>query len=261
MKLYKKSERIPNNIISASQKSLKKPCQTHWHDFFELEFFLDGDGEYMVDGKTHPIKKNMLIFLTPANFHYMQSENSEMINIMFSGEYLDNKVLFSVLFHNNSVINLEEKDADLIKKMLFEVVEFSNSNKPLYAIQFLNCTLAKLASLQESQENISHSYIQSAILYILENFRLNISLKEVSDYVGLSSSYLSDLFVKQTGKNFKTYLDNFRFDYAKKLLKFSDMTIYHICYKSGFNDYANFTRRFKKLFTKTPIEYRKEIQN
>ena len=92
----------------------------------------------------------------------------------------------------------------------------------------------------------------------MENFKNGISLEDAAENVGLSKAYLSDYFVKQTGINFKEYLDNLRFTYARTLLEFTDNSVNDVYQESGFKDYANFTRRFKKKFGFTPSEYRKK---
>ena len=71
---------------------------------------------------------------------------------------------------------------------------------------------------------------------------------------------MSSIFLKDCGVNFKDYLSSIRFDYAKKMLEFSDMTVTDICFESGINDYANFERSFKAKFGISPREYRKSYQ-
>ena len=57
--------------------------------------------------------------------------------------------------------------------------------------------------------------------------------------------------------SFSMYLDNIRFSYAKNLLCFTDYPILEIAQTSGFADYTNFVRRFKKINGLTPTEFRK----
>jgi len=70
---------------------------------------------------------------------------------------------------------------------------------------------------------------------------------------------MSSLFVKESGINFKEYLSTIRLDYARKLLEFSDMSVTDICFESGFNDYANFERSFKRKYNISPRQHRKEV--
>ena len=85
-------------------------------------------------------------------------------------------------------------------------------------------------------------------------------MTETAEHVGLVPVYLSKLFFKEIGVNFKVYLDNISFDHATKLLTFSNTSITDVCTQSGFVDYANFHKRFKKKYNMTPKEYRKLYQ-
>lgn len=48
------------NNIGASKKRINGDYSIHWHDFYEIEFILDGSGTYIIDGIDYPIKKGML---------------------------------------------------------------------------------------------------------------------------------------------------------------------------------------------------------
>ncbi len=79
----------------------------------------------------------------------------------------------------------------------------------------------------------------------------------VAEHVNLTPAYFSNFFKKNKGESFKSYLSRLRMEYAKKLVQFSDMTMLEICGESGFNDYANFERRFKKIYGESPTAMRK----
>ncbi len=49
-----------------------------------------------------------------------------------------------------------------------------------------------------------------------------------------------------------------RITHACNLLLEKDMTVYEVCYESGFNNLSNFNRYFKKIMNNTPFEYKKE---
>ena len=61
--------------------------------------------------------------------------------------------------------------------------------------------------------------------------------------------------------NFKEYVSNVRFEYVEKLLKYTNMTTVQISADSGFNDYPNFSRSFKKRFGTSPQKYRQDFIN
>ena len=254
MKLFEKTSQIENGTISVSRKHIDGVFYEHSHDFFEIEYILKGSGKYFIDGKEYSIHDKMLFFISPSNFHAVEKCNADIINIMFSCNLCDSNTLFNLFSPDtDSAIQFSDHDSILIEQLLFEIL---SSTRTDYQIQFLRCILYKLSSVFTKHQDKTITHIQSAIVYLLENFRLNITLESTAKYVNLAPSYLSTLFSEQTGLNFKSYLDNLRFDYALKLLSFTNMSILEICTESGFYDYANFTRRFKKKFNCTPSEYR-----
>lgn len=256
MKLFEKKSLIQNGIISSSQKHIEGDFSEHGHEFFEIEYIINGGGKYFIDGVPYQIRDKMLFFMSPSNFHSIENCNAEIINIMFSCDLCDNNTLFE-LFSGASALFFSEKDSILAELLLNEIV---NSNKTDYSVQFLKALLYKLSSLLSVKPQKFGSHIKSAIVYILENFRSELTLENAAGYVGLSPTYLSGLFLRETGINFKAYLDNLRFDYSLKLLKFTEMSVLEVCYESGFCDYANFTRRFKQKYRLTPSEYRKQAK-
>lgn len=102
-----------------------------------------------------------------------------------------------------------------------------------------------------------YKYVEEAKSYIASHYMdSNLSLNEISDYIGITASYLSSLFVEVTGQYFSNYLNTFRIEQAKLLLQTTGRTITEVGYKCGFNSVQSFCRSFKKLENVTPNGYR-----
>ena len=59
-----------------------------------------------------------------------------------------------------------------------------------------------LLELQKVRENESSRPIREAKQNIMQNFDKNITLEEVCEYVGFSTTYFSAMFIKETGEGF-----------------------------------------------------------
>ena len=259
MEILPKETHVLNGIIAANHRFLTRVHPNHGHEFFEIEYFINGTGTYVIDGTEYPIMENSLFFMSPANTHALLSTEGELINVMFSYDVCDTPLLAQWFSTPNARVGtFSDEDNEFIRRLLEEMVRSSKKGNTEYAIQLLRCVLYKITEDIMENKNRSSNYIQKAIGFIIANFRSKITLKSTADYVKLVPSYLSSLFVEETGKNFKEYLDDIRFEYAERLLKFTDLPISEVCSQSGFYDYANFTRRFKKRFNKTPLSLRKE---
>jgi AraC-like DNA-binding protein len=74
--------------------------------------------------------------------------------------------------------------------------------------------------------------------------------------VGLSSSYLRDLFKRREGIALLEYVGKARLALAKRLLTETDDSVRSICDQAGFINYSYFFTYFKKMTGCTPSEYR-----
>lgn len=199
----------------------------------------------------------MIFFMTPINFHGLENVEADIINIMFSPNFSSADALLPLSEQGvEHAAKFSDSDRVFVEALLAEMQCAAKDNNIIYASSLLNSLLFKLGNNIKNFSLTKPTYIQTAMLYIQSNFRSQITLSDVANAVGLSPAYLSCIFSKESGTGFKKYLDSLRYEYAKKLLIFSDMSVSEICFASGFNDYANFFRGFKMRYGKPPIRYK-----
>lgn len=73
--------------------------------------------------------------------------------------------------------------------------------------------------------------------------------------------YFSSFFKKNTGENFKDYVNRVRIEHAVPMLISSDMKTYEIAEKVGFGDIRVFNAAFVKIYQETPGSYRKRVRS
>ena len=251
-----KNTTLGNASISASRKWIDGNCNAHWHEFYEIEYVISGNGTYTINGQPFPMKSGMLYFMTPTDFHSVYTEKAEIINVMFSESIITSAHLAPFTYHAApKTLPIPEVMQPFFMTLLEEVVEYQEDLA--YSAALLNCLLLKLArNLLSYGEDSWNSTAQKIHFYLINHFRDQVSLEDVAQYVGLTPTYVSAVFKKEMGKGFKKYLDDLRFAYARKLLLYSDMSVTQVCGESGFEDYPNFIRRFKEYFGVTPTEMR-----
>lgn len=115
---------------------------------------------------------------------------------------------------------------------------------------------ASLHALEWSRKQKQSRTLDKAMAYIRENYARDLSLDEVSGHVGMSSSYFSTYFKQETDTTFVEFLTGLRMDAAKKLMKDTDLRLYEIAGRIGYQDVKYFSRLFKKTMNATPGEYR-----
>lgn len=84
----------------------------------------------------------------------------------------------------------------------------------------------------------------------------SLSIKDISDHVFLSTSYICTLFKAETGQTLNQYITKYRIDKAKKLLADPRNKISDISSRVGYSDGNYFGKTFKKIVGLSPTEYR-----
>lgn len=101
--------------------------------------------------------------------------------------------------------------------------------------------------------------IDKVLEYIDENISKDISLNDLANYAGLSSTYISKIFKEQIGINCIEYINRNRIGKAKQLLKNTQLTVQEIGFRVGFNNIRTFMRTFKQYEGLPPGQYRENI--
>jgi AraC-like DNA-binding protein len=98
--------------------------------------------------------------------------------------------------------------------------------------------------------------VRRLISHIKQNATQSLPEREVAALVGLSPAAFSRFFRRSFGKPFVRYVAEVRVGHACRLLAESEDSIADIAFEVGFNNLANFNRRFRTLKGMTPSAYR-----
>jgi AraC-like DNA-binding protein len=112
--------------------------------------------------------------------------------------------------------------------------------------------------LQSFEGDHTLAALNTAVQYVNDNYTQDMSLDDASRIVGMSRSAFSRYFSKTTGSSFTDFVTRLRVNKACELLMGSDLLVANVCYQSGFNNLANFNRRFLKLKGLSPTEFRRQ---
>ncbi len=111
--------------------------------------------------------------------------------------------------------------------------------------------------MQSFDDDASMAKINKVFNYITENYSAPISAGMLSEKLGMSQTKFSRFFRKATGNNFTDFVNPIRINKACQLLMDTDQCVTTVCYEVGFNNVANFNRRFLELKGVTPKEFRR----
>lgn len=124
--------------------------------------------------------------------------------------------------------------------------------------ELLSGTLEQSLSEYRHKRALSGSKpIRDAKESIRNNLAGNLTIQEVSEYVGYSSAHFSVRFKQECGITFSDYVMESRIEKSKELLKNTRETIESIAAAVGYSDVKSFTKNFKKYTEVKPSQYRK----
>jgi YesN/AraC family two-component response regulator len=107
-----------------------------------------------------------------------------------------------------------------------------------------------------SQSEAGNFIARAALQYIKQHYTQHISLSEVADSVYVSQWHLSKLINGHLGQSFFDIVNGLRIEKAKELLPNPSLKVHEIALAVGYGDVAHFSKNFKKLTGKSPLEFR-----
>ena len=279
--LYKKIiHEVEHSFSYSSNVQFTMPL--HCHNEYELIFITKGHGlEFIGDSVKEYIAGDLiLIGANVPHLHLCDSVTDKSIKEKSCCEilqfpynifpkYIEDIQEYSSIYHvlSNSVYGIKFTSRNLIEKVLkamktinkqhginriislFNILDLLGKSKEISLISSLKYTVP--INYQTKNEPISKIY-----RYINSNFRKNITLIEIANYVKMSPASICRYFKNKT---IFEYLNEIRIEHACKLLMYSNLAISQIAYDVGFNNLSHFNKQFKVITKQTPTMYRENI--
>jgi AraC-like DNA-binding protein len=252
------------------------------HESFEMVYMKRGKAVFEIAGYPAQIGPNDIIIIKPNQPHkfIVKSETGcEFIVLSFkfvnsfasqhSDVSLEDFLNFVRGKESGAFITLKVSQKNEIITLLNRILnEKGNSD---IGSEFLNYLLVmelfvliSRALKMEWESSIKNKspkikeLIQVSVNYIHNNYERDISLKDIAQYVFLSTSYFTRAFKEEMGISPISYLLKIRIERAKELLKETDKRISEIALSVGFSNQQRFNDIFKKYAKLTPLQYRKK---
>lgn len=143
------------------------------------------------------------------------------------------------LSNNNSEINILTE-------------EWINNIIKLHTYIISNHT-GKFNNLQNISPCVNH-----AIKYIEKNYSNEILIDDICAELNINKCYFCSMFKKEIGLTFINYLNNYKIEKSKELLKNPNLSLLDISLSVGYNNQSYFSTVFKKTTSKTPLEFRED---
>ncbi len=152
----------------------------------------------------------------------------------------------------------------------FGAADFSQDFRKLYSSIFdlepdefrkwlIDCSLSFREKLILARNRSNRSFVAKAEEYVRHNYGdEDLSLDRICEILGVSNSYFSSVFKKETGNSFIRYLTDYRMERASQQLIGTNEKSYIIAKNVGYTDPNYFSYVFKRKFGVSPSKYRRE---
>jgi AraC-like DNA-binding protein len=124
----------------------------------------------------------------------------------------------------------------------------------------LDETVARIGAALERKRRLSSEaqrLIRTAMAFIHENYAQPLSRKDIAKHISIADDYLTFCFRQELGTTPIKYLQRYRINRAKTLLKEGTLSITEIAGRVGFSDSSYFSRIFHRETGISPEEFRR----
>ena len=246
----------------------------HFHNSYEIILILEGKVRYTINNSRYIAGKNSVVLISNLEMHeieileYPYKRYYALINPDYFQSIISDPILISIFKHRpdhfKHVIHLEDKESLYFGKLLKTMYDEVSSRQDMWQSVLGSYIHLFIVSLYRSHKSsfpmtIFNSSMNTVIeiqKYIEEHYMEDITLNTISKLFYTDMYYISHLFKKVTGYNFKEYLIRCRLSKAKELLFYTNANITQVGLDSGFTNVNHFIRIFKKYEFTTPHQYR-----
>jgi AraC-like DNA-binding protein len=235
-------------------------------------YCVNGAGQYRVADKTFEVKANQYFILPAGQSHsYAAAEKNPwtIYWIHFGGTLAPYYAQDAV---SPKDIRPEMSSRISTRTYIFEeIFQTLSQGYELAHLHYASCLfhyylgtlryIDQYRSLKKEEGEENDRVIKAAIHFMEENIEKRLSLKQMAEFVGYSTSHFSHLFQEKMHQSPGTFFNQLKVDEAAVLLSTTQMKINQICFKVGFDDPYYFSRLFTKVKGISPSEYRKNSNN
>jgi len=256
--------------------------QWHFHPEIELIYIHKGRGTRFIGNDVHRFEQDELCLIGSNMPHMWRSDPEHFIEssklkldvtvIYFHHDFLGDK-FFNIPEVKNigSLLEKAKRGIKITGNTTLQVKDLISKLSQVTGLERITTLLGILEKIASSTEREYINTIYSPEIeksdadrlnrvfrYISNNFQRKITLAEIASVANLSAKAFCRYFKSKTRKTFNNFLLEVKVAHACNIILEKDITIYEVCYDSGFNNLSNFNRYFKKLMNKTPMEFKKE---
>ena len=252
-----------------------------WHDELELIVILEGTATICTDTSQHRLQKGEGIFINATILHKLSpasSNSCRLYSVVFLPKLIGGSTdsiywqsylypLISDMFRPCTPLSPDKHWQAEILEQTKDVYHICQSRTPGYEFSVRE-KLSKAVFLLTSNPSHIHRHhnekllrdtirIKRMLQYIHFHYQEPITMQQISESAGISSSEALRCFHASIGITPIQYVKQYRLECAAKQLESTSEKVNTIGKVCGFREISYFTKIFRDTYGCTPSEYRK----
>ena len=251
------------------------------HDFWELVYAVKNPLICTAGGERITLLEGEVLFHKPNEHHTLAADTQSAPDVfIISFECKSEAIRF---FENKHL----ELDRDLLKYIYMIIEESKNTfdlpisnpdirkmplakNESLGGMQLIkNLTEILLINIMRREtgkvetaaqfllkEDYEEHITKEIIAYLKANVHKTVSIDDIAKSLSYTKSYLFRQFKKSTGDTIMAYFLKLKIDIAKKMLREGGTSVSEIAASLAFDSPNYFSKAFKKVTGRTPMQYK-----
>ena len=259
------NEDLPFRLFVFEGKDGSYKVSKHWHRSVEIFLVLEGSIDFYIDSSLYRLGQEQFILVNSNEVHSIDCPEPNFTLVLQIPRGLFDAYIGDVdhLLFSRSC-QKDEALACLIRRMQKAYEQRQTGYllqilSAFYQIMYLLVTDYRILEVDEERkrQNRNLDRLSKITNYIQVNYREDLTLEGVAHIFGFSPAYLSKMFQKYAGINYKTYVSDLRTQAGYRLLMNTKMPVGEIAMECGFPDGRSFAKAFRRRFGAPPAEYRK----
>lgn len=248
----------------------------HQHPFYEIFFFLSGNVNYIIEGRSYKLRPGDILLTSSSDIHrpdIRPGRPYERIVIWLADDFFERLQDFydedftacftDAALKDYRLIRPDSQNIAHLKQLCEEMSRARDSHEmgkraltSAYLTEFLvYVSRAYYDSPDSVKKDVTENEkVNQLITYINENLAEELSLDQLAARFYISKYYLSRQFKQFTGLSLYQYIIKKRLISARNMLR-AGSPVMDACLCCGFSDYSNFLKAFKREFGQNPSKY------
>lgn len=222
----------------------------HKHNHYEIVYYISGEGNTIIDGKSFDFSSNHFSIIEPGYSHREYSRNSvSLIYIGFTCENSDKQILKNGIYKCPNSVHL----LPILKEIKYEQEQkgFYQEERMDYLLKSLVLLIKRIIKMSKSK----FYDLEKVKEYIVNNAHKNLNGVKLAKYFNYNYDYFRKTFKSYFQISINEYINKEKINLGLNLLRKTDLSVEEVAKRCGFSSTSHFIATFKKFNKVTPKQF------